>query len=128
MEAELSSMKRRLILSFLFLIPLFYISMGHMMGAPLPAFLVGHENAISFAFTQLLLTLPILYINDKYYKKRLPLPAPRRPQHGLSHRCGLHRGCDLWRLCHLPDRLAWATGTGPGWSSTTWTCTSSPPA
>ena len=68
MEAELSSMKRRLILSFLFLIPLFYISMGHMMGAPLPAFLVGHENAISFAFTQLLLTLPILYINDKYYK------------------------------------------------------------
>ena len=42
--------------------------MGHMMGAPLPAFLVGHENAISFAFTQLLLTLPILYINDKYYK------------------------------------------------------------
>ena len=68
MEAELSSMKRCLILSFLFLIPLFYISMGHMMGAPLPAFLVGHENAISFAFTQLLLTLPILYINDKYYK------------------------------------------------------------
>ena len=40
MEAELSSMKRCLILSFLFLIPLFYISMGHMMGAPLPAFLV----------------------------------------------------------------------------------------
>ena len=68
MEAELSSMKRRLILSFLFLIPLFYISMGHMMGAPLPAFLVGHENAISFAFTQLLLTLPLLYINEKYYK------------------------------------------------------------
>ncbi len=29
---------------------------------------MGHENAISFAFTQLLLTLPILYINDKYYK------------------------------------------------------------
>ena len=33
---------------------------------------MGHENAISFAFTQLLLTLPILYINDKYYKVRLP--------------------------------------------------------
>ena len=68
MEAELASMKKRLVWSFVFLIPLFYISMGHMMGAPLPAFLLGHENALSFALTQLLLTLPIMYINDKYYK------------------------------------------------------------
>ncbi len=68
MERELASMKKRLFWSFLFLIPLFYISMGHMMGAPLPDFLTGHENAMSFALTQLLLTLPIMYINDKYYK------------------------------------------------------------
>ena len=68
MEAELASMKKRLFWSFLFLIPLFYISMGHMMGAPLPAFLTGHENALAFGLTQLLLTLPIMYINDKYYK------------------------------------------------------------
>ncbi len=68
LEQELTGMKRRLIGSFLFLIPLFYISMGHMMGAPLPAVLLGHENAVVFGLTQLLLTLPILYINDKYYK------------------------------------------------------------
>ena len=61
-------MKRRMVWSFVFLVPLFYISMGHMMGAPLPAFLVGHENAVAFGLTQLLLTLPIMYINDKYYK------------------------------------------------------------
>ena len=42
--------------------------MGHMMGAPLPGFLVGHENAVAFGLTQLLLTLPIMYLNDKYYK------------------------------------------------------------
>ena len=65
---ELDSMKRRMIWSFVFLIPLFYISMGHMMGAPLPGFLVGMENALAFALTQLLLTLPILYLNDKYYR------------------------------------------------------------
>jgi len=65
---QLASMKRRLISSFCFLIPLFYISMGHMLGAPLPGFLLGMENAFSFAFVQFLLTLPILYINDKYYK------------------------------------------------------------
>ena len=68
MEAELASMKHRLIWSFVFLIPLFYISMGHMFGAPIPAFLTGLENAVSFGLTQLLLTLPILYLNDKYYK------------------------------------------------------------
>ncbi len=68
MEKELVSMKRRLLWSFLFLIPLFYISMGHMMGAPLPVFLTGLENSVAFGLTQLLLTLPIMYINDKYYK------------------------------------------------------------
>ena len=68
MEAELSSMKHRLIWSFVFLIPLFYISMGHMLGAPLPGFLAGLENAVAFGLTQLLLTLPIMYINDKYYR------------------------------------------------------------
>ena len=47
MEAELSSMKHRLIWSFVFLIPLFYISMGHMLGAPLPGFLTGLENAVA---------------------------------------------------------------------------------
>ena len=68
MEAELASMKHRLIWSFVFLIPLFYISMGYMLGAPLPGFLTGLENAVAFGLTQLLLTLPILYINDKYYR------------------------------------------------------------
>ena len=68
MEEELSAMKGRLIRSFLFLIPLFYLSMGHMMGLPIPSFLAGTENAVAFGLTQLLLTLPILYVNDKYYK------------------------------------------------------------
>ncbi len=65
---ELKQMKHRMVWSFVFLVPLFYISMGHMMGAPLPGFLVGMENALAFAFTQLLLTLPIMYLNDKYYR------------------------------------------------------------
>ncbi len=68
MANELESMKRRMAASFCFLLPLFYISMGHMLGAPLPGFLLGRENAFAFAFVQLLLTLPILYINDKYFK------------------------------------------------------------
>lgn len=64
---EMHHMKRRLIASFCFLIPLFYISMGHMMGAPLPAVLLGDENVMIFALTQLFLTIPVLIINKKYY-------------------------------------------------------------
>ena len=41
MAEEIRQMKHRLIWSFVFLIPLFYIAMGHMLGAPLPGFLMG---------------------------------------------------------------------------------------
>ena len=68
-EKEIKEMKNRLVISFAFLIPLMYISMGHMWGAPLPSFLLGHGNAVSFALTQLLLCLPIIYANRKYYIK-----------------------------------------------------------
>ncbi|MGI5855396.1 MAG: heavy metal translocating P-type ATPase [Candidatus Merdivicinus sp.] len=66
-DAQSSSVKRRLIVSFAFLIPLFYLSMGHMMGWPLPGIFLGHENAMIFAFTQLLLCLPIVAVNHKYF-------------------------------------------------------------
>ena len=69
MAEELKSMKRRLIVSFVFLIPLFYIAMGHMMGWPLPAFFHDmRTNGLSVALIQFLLVLPIMYVNDKYYK------------------------------------------------------------
>lgn len=64
---EMAVMKKRLISSFCFLIPLFYISMGHMMGAPLPAILLGNENIMIFALTQLLLATPVLIINKKFF-------------------------------------------------------------
>lgn len=61
-------MKKRLFWSAVFTIPLFYISMGHMFGWPLPQGLLGMENAMNFAFTQFLLLVPILFINSHYYK------------------------------------------------------------
>lgn len=68
MAAHIKNMKMRLIVSFLFTIPLFYISMGHMMGWPLPHFFHGTANAMTFAFTQFLLCLPVLYVNRAYYQ------------------------------------------------------------
>lgn len=67
-QKEYGQMKKRLLLSALFTIPLFYISMGHMMGWILPEGLLGMENAMSFAFTQFLLLIPVVFINFKYYR------------------------------------------------------------
>ena len=68
LEEDLINMKKRLIASFIFLIPLFYISMGHMMGWPLPNCFLGAENALIYALTLFLLTIPILIINQKYFR------------------------------------------------------------
>ena len=65
---EAKKMKHRLGWSIVFLIVLMYISMGHMLGWPLPGILLGHENIMIFALTQLFLTLPIMYLNRKYYE------------------------------------------------------------
>ena len=68
MAEELRGMKRRFIASLCFLLPLFYLSMGHMMGWPLPGFFLGTENAMVYALTLFLLTVPIMVINQKYYR------------------------------------------------------------
>lgn len=74
-KKDMKAMKHRLIWSILFLIPVMYIAMHHMLlewfGIPVPeafqAVFHGDENAITFAFTQFLLILPIMYLNRKYY-------------------------------------------------------------
>ena len=66
-DDDVKQMKFRISVSFVFLIILMYVSMGHMIGIPLPSFLTGAENAVSFALTQFLLTLPIVIVNKKYY-------------------------------------------------------------
>ena len=68
-EKHMHEMRNRMILSFLFLIPLMYVSMGHMAGLPLPGFLSGPENAVGFAMTQFLLCLPVVIVNRSYYSK-----------------------------------------------------------
>ena len=78
-EEELKEMRSRVKISFIFLIPLMYIAMGDMIGLPIPSWLLGIENAVSFAFIQMLLAIPIVYVNMKYYRvgfKALWLRAP----------------------------------------------------
>jgi len=64
---EVRSMKRRLIWSAVFTVPLFYLAMGHMFGWPLPSYFTDHANALGLAFTQFLLMLPVIVINQHVY-------------------------------------------------------------
>ena len=65
---EAAHVRMRLIVSFVFTIPLFYLSMGHMFGWPIPDIFLGHENMLTFAFTQFLLLLPVVFVNFKFFR------------------------------------------------------------
>ena len=65
---EAAHVRMRLIVSFVFTIPLFYLSMGHMFGWPIPGIFLGHENMLMFAFTQFLLLLPVVFVNFKFFR------------------------------------------------------------
>ena len=67
LEAAASAMRTRLIVSIVFLIPLFYIGMGHMLGWPLPSVFTDHMHSMTLALAELVLLIPIVYVNDAYF-------------------------------------------------------------
>lgn len=67
LEATASAMRTRLIISIIFLIPLFYIGMGHMLGWPLPSVFTDHTHSMTLVLTELVLLIPIVYVNDAYF-------------------------------------------------------------
>lgn len=66
-ENETSALLKRFIVSLCFMLPLMYVAMGHMAGLPVPSFLTGMENSVSFAFLQFLLCIPVLFVNRKFF-------------------------------------------------------------
>lgn len=67
LEAAASAMRTRLIVSIVFLVPLLYIGMGHMLGWPLPGIFTDHIHSMTLALTELVLLIPIVYVNDAYF-------------------------------------------------------------
>ena len=67
LEVAASAMRTRLIVSIIFLVPLFYIGMGHMLGWPLPSVFTDHTHSMTLALTELVLLIPIVYVNDAYF-------------------------------------------------------------
>ena len=66
-EDAINSLKKRFILSLIFAVPLLYISMGHMMGAPLPSIIDPMTNAMNFALIQLILVIPVMIVGRKFF-------------------------------------------------------------
>lgn len=67
-RSEIEAMKIRVTVSLVFMLLLLYVAMGPMVGLPLPSWLLGLENAMTMALVQLLLTLPVIYVNRQYYE------------------------------------------------------------
>ena len=66
-EEQLHEKKKQMVVALIFAVPLFYLSMGPMMGLPIPSFLSGDQNILVNVLTQLLLCLPVLYIGSHFY-------------------------------------------------------------
>ncbi|MCD8052073.1 MAG: heavy metal translocating P-type ATPase [Clostridiales bacterium] len=109
-EKEQRWMRTRLTVSIIFLIPLFYLCMGHMFGAPLPGFLTGVENSMVYCLAQFLLVLPILYVNDKYFKNGFTTLAHRAPN--MDALIAVGATASLVYSLYAMFVVAWALGHG----------------
>ena len=79
LEATARAMKTRLVASFVFWVPLFYIGMGHMLGWPVPAVFTDPAHAMTLALTELVLVVPIMYLNRAYFENGFKTLAHRAP-------------------------------------------------
>ena len=109
-EEEQAAMKKRLTLSVILLVPLMYVAMGAMMGLPVPSFLIGMENALISALTQLLITLPILVLNRKFYTGGLRSLWKRSPN--MDSLVAVGSGASLLYGIFALYRMAWGFGHG----------------
>ena len=78
-DEELAGMKTRLVWSVAFLLPLMYVAMGHMLHLPMPHWLHGEGNYLTNALVQLLLCVPVLFLNRKFFAVGLKALWKRSP-------------------------------------------------
>ena len=109
-KKEYQVMKRRVIWSFVFTVPLFYISMGHMMGWPLPGFFLGTANAMIYALTLFLLALPVAIINNKYFRTGFKTLLHRSPN--MDSLIALGSGASLVYGVYALYKIAHGLGHG----------------
>lgn len=109
-KKDYETMKRRGIWSFVFTVPLFYISMGHMMGWQLSGFFLGTENAMIYALTPFLLVLPVAIINNKFFRMGFKTLLHRSPN--MDSLIALGAGASLLYGIYALYKIAFGFGHG----------------
>ncbi len=103
-------MRQRLWLSVALLIPLMYVAMGHMLFLPVPWFFVGVENSMISALTQLVLTIPVIFINRHFFQTGLKALWHRAPN--MDSLVAIGSGASLVYGLFAMFRLAYGFGHG----------------
>ncbi len=106
--AVMSEMKKRIVWSVGFLAVLMYFTLGHMVGLPLPHWLHGNKNAVTFALLQFFLTLPVVYLNRSYYAKGFKTLFHGSPN--MDTLIAVGSGAALAYGVAALFRMAWAVG------------------
>ena len=109
-EDPVKEMRRRIIVSGLFLLVLMYFTMGHMLYLPMPGWYHGMENAVTAALVQLFLTLPVVFLNRSYYSRGLKSLWHRSPNMDSLIAVGSLAAL-LYGIAAL-FRMSWAMGHG----------------
>ena len=108
LEATAQAMKRRLIISVVFLVPLFYLGMGHMLGWPVPAVYADHTHSMTLALTELLLLIPIVFENRAYFTNGFKSLVRRAPTMDALIAIGAAAsiGWSVYAMFVMADQLA----------------------
>lgn len=109
-DEELSKVKKRILVSAVFLIILMYFTMGHMAGLPLPGWYHGSNNVLVAALLQFFLTLPVVIINGSYYQKGFRALYKRAPN--MDTLIAVGSGAALVYGVYVLFRLSYAFGHG----------------
>lgn len=108
LEATADAMRRRLVVSIVFLVPLFYLGMGHMLGWPVPAVFADHAHSMTLALTELLLLIPIVFENRAYFTNGFKSLWHRAPTMDALIAIGATAsiGWSLYAMFVMADQLA----------------------
>lgn len=109
-DTSIKNMQFRLTVSIIFMLIIMYIAMGHMVGLPQPSFLTGEKNALIFALTQFLLTLPVIYVNRKYFINGLKMLLKAAPN--MDTLIAVGSGAALVYGVFAIYQMAWGYGHG----------------
>lgn len=109
-DEEIREMKKRLILSIIFTIPLSYLAMGHMIGLPIPMWLHGKENAMAMLLAQFILTIPVVFINFKFFRIGIKTLIGKSPN--MDSLVAIGSGASIVYGILSMFKAAWLMGAG----------------